>query len=226
MRRAALLLLLLAGCGGAGGGAGVNPPSGKHVLFLNFEGQTLDQGADDPVLGKSALVGTSTTFPPYLMTDVGRTTKIRSILAQVQTILAPYDVLVTTSRPAAAGYDMIVAGGPATAVGLTMGTLGTAPQDCATPTPLPPHVSLVFDDASNQQDAARQIVASLGVSHSVPRSTASGDCMCIASGCPTGTTSACAIGSANTPQDQTAMCKTNTTMNEAQLFLTVFGPHP
>lgn len=89
------------------------------------------------------------------------------------------------------------------------------------------HIALLFD-LSTEHDAARQIVGSLGVGHTISASTTSTDCMCIADGTCTTLVAACTIGGANTPVSANANCEAGgvTTMDEHQEFLAEFGAHP
>jgi len=198
------------------------PASGAHVYFLQFEGQTLTPGVDNPPANVSQLVSTTTTVPRYLANDPQRASKIQAIVSEVSVILAPYDISIVTARPATGTYDMAVAGGQPSSAGLPAGVLGAAPTDCGT---TGHHVSLLFDTATGH-DAARQIVTALGETHAVPSSTVSGDCMCDASGFRTGLAAACTIGGPGTPVSQSSTCATGPTMDERSLFLAAFGAHP
>jgi hypothetical protein len=219
------MLLCLAACGGSSSASGPNPPSGANVYYLNFEGQSLTAGPDDPALNRSQLLSGSVTLPAYLAGDAQRGTKIQSLVTEVQSILAPYDIAVVTSRPASGSYDMLVAGGSSQQAGLGAGLAAVAVIDCAGT--LPRHISLVFD-LSTGHDAARQVVGSLGISHGVSASTSSTDCMCIIDGTCATLATTCTLGGANTPVSSIASCETGgaTTMDVRQEFLTEFGAHP
>jgi hypothetical protein len=227
MKRFAWIVLFLAGCGGGGSSDGSGPrlASGAHVYFLNFDGQALTSGADDPAANRSSLLGTSVTLPAYIAGDVARATKIQAIVSEANAILAPYDVALVTTRPASGSYDMLVAGGTSQQAGFPAGLLGTAPVDCTGA--LPHHIALLFDLGTGH-DAARQIVGSLGIGHAVSASTASTDCMCIADASCTTLAAACTIGGAGTSVSSNATCEAAgvTTMNVNQKFLAAFGAHP
>jgi hypothetical protein len=224
MKRLVWAALVVAGCGGSDS-SGPNPPSGANVYYLNFEGQSLSAGTDDPVTNKSQILSGSVTMPAYLAGDAQRAAKIQTLVSEVRAVLAPYDIDVVTTRPASGTYDMLVAGGTSQQAGQPAGLPGQAVVDCTAT--VARHISFLFD-LSTGHDAARQIIGSLGVSHGISASTASTDCMCIAdAGCTT-LAAACTIGGANTPVSANASCETTgvTTMNEQQKFVTKFGAHP
>jgi len=220
--RAAMLgaLLGVSGCGS--GSSAAQPPSGAHVLYLQFEGQALHPGADDARANASALVATTVTLPAYLAADAQRATRTQAISDEVEALLRPYDVLVTRARPASGSYDMVVLGGSSTQVGLTAGLQGIAPVDC---TAGPTHVALVFDVATGH-DAARQVVGALGLGHAIPPSSAPTDCLCAGATCTASLAGACSIGGPGTPVAPGAACTSATTMDEGALFRVAFGPHP
>jgi hypothetical protein len=224
MKRRAWIFLFLTGCGGSSA-VTPNPPSGAHVYYLNFGGQALTSGPDNPVLNVSQSLSGSFTAPAYLTGDAQRATKIQAIVNEVKAILAPYDVAVVTQRPASGAYDMVVAGGTSQQMGFPTGLQGVAIPDC-TGAALH-HISLLFD-VSTGHDAARQIVGALGIGHRVSASTAATDCMCIVDGSCTALPAACTIGGANTPVSPSASCETSgvSTMDVRQEFLAAFGPHP
>jgi hypothetical protein len=213
--------MFLAGCNAAT----QESHSHANVYYLNFEGQTLTPGADDPVTNTSQLLAGTVTLPAYLAGDPQRVAKIQAIVNDVESILQPYDITVVTTRPASGRYDMLVAGGTSQQAGAPAGLPGLAVLDCARA--VLRHISLLFD-LSTGHNAARQIVGGLGVSHGISASTLSDDCMCIAGGGCTSLVAACTIGGANTPVAPNANCEPGgaTTMDEQQEFLAEFGAHP
>jgi hypothetical protein len=224
MKKLGWILVFLAACSSSDG-TQPNPPSGANVYYLNFEGQALTAGPDDPVLNQSQIINSTVTFPAYLAGDPQRVSKIQAIVAEVQQVLAPYDIAVVTARPSSGTYDMLVAGGASQQAGLSTGLPGDAVVDCAKA--VLRHISLLFD-LSTGHDAVRQIIGGLGVSHGISASTASTDCMCIADGTCTILAAACTIGGPNTPVSANANCElggANTT-DEHQAFLAEFGAHP
>src|SRR5438105_4580457 len=75
-------------------------------------------GTDDPVNNKTSILTNAYTMPPFLMNDAQHATKIAAIVAEAQAVLAPYNITITTTRPASGTYDMMVAGGTPQAAGL------------------------------------------------------------------------------------------------------------
>lgn len=221
MKRLMLSVLVIAGCGSDS--SGPNPASGANVYYLNFDGAGLTPGADDPSANQSQLVSNSVTIPAYLAGDAQRTSKIQTLIDEVEAILAPYDVAVVTTRPSSGEYDMLIAGGTSQMVGLPAGQPAVAVVDC-TATP-PPHISLLFD-LSTGHDAARQIVGALGVSHGISATTKSSDCMCIADGSCTTLASVCTVSTTNTDVSSNVFCGTADSINVHQQFLAKFGDHP
>jgi len=220
--RAAGLVAILGAIGCGSGSSAAQQPSGAHVLFLQLEGQVLHPGPDDARTNASALVATTVTLPAYLAGDAQRTAKIQAISDEVETLLRPYDVLVTRARPASGAFDMVVLGGSSTQAGLAAGLLGIAPIDCAAG---PTHVALVFDLATGH-DAARQVIAALALGHAIPPSSAPADCLCAGAGCTVNLAAPCSIGGPGTPVASGAACTSATTMDEGALLRSAFGPHP
>ena len=202
-------------------------PTAVHTYYLNFEGQALTMGTDDPATNvSSAIVKATFTAPPYLMNDAQRATKIAAIVGEVQTLLAPYDITVTTTRPASGTYDMMVAGGLSQDAGLPQNVVSIVPLDCKG---TGGHVVLLFEAFTLSQDeAAQQIVAMLGIVHTIPQSTKAQDCLCYANPTGCGTLSGpCTIGGAGTPVYSAQACDTTqTVMDENAEWLQVFGAHP
>lgn len=79
-----------------------------QVLFINFDGVTLSDGDDDAPNNTSIwadLTGQWTSYPEWTPT-------LREEAREhVATIFAPFDVLVTTTRPGSGDYTMVVVGG-------------------------------------------------------------------------------------------------------------------
>jgi len=145
-----------------------NSASRTNIYFLNFDGQVLTPGADDPVQNRSQLISQTVAIPTYLAGDPKRAAKIQSIIREVKAILAPYNIKIVTSRPQSGPYDMMVAGGSSRQAGLPAGIGAVAVIDCTAA--LPHHVSLLFDQTTGHE-AARQIIGSLGISHGISAST-------------------------------------------------------
>jgi hypothetical protein len=202
-----------------------NSASRTDIYFLNFDGQVLTPGADDPVQNRSQLISQTVAIPTYLAGDPKRAAKIQSIIREVKAILAPYNIKIVTSRPQSGPYDMMVAGGSSRQAGLPAGIGAVAVIDCTAA--LPHHVSLLFDQTTGHE-AARQIIGSLGISHGISASTKSTDCMCIVDVGSTPLAVACTLGGVNTPVSLSLNCEATglTTMNVQQKFLMKFGKHP
>jgi hypothetical protein len=92
------------------------------VLFLNFDGATLVAGSED-ARGNVTTIGTlEGEFPAY-----GEGTKREAVIQAVREDWAPYNTIITDSRPDGGEYVMCMIG-PSDAY--PSNTLGIAPLDC------------------------------------------------------------------------------------------------
>ncbi|HTM22409.1 MAG TPA: hypothetical protein VL172_17935 [Kofleriaceae bacterium] len=207
------------GADAAGGGADAAPGSGTHVLFLQFDGVDLTEGFDNAPSDVSGTVSGSATMPAW-----GHPELTADIIADVTSVLAPYDIDVVSARPVDGPYAMIVFGGDSELVGLPAGIPATAPVTCAVNELA---VGFVFDDFINAHAAAQQAVAIEGMVHVIPQSDLDDDCMCFtSSNCTPPATAACTIGGAGTPGYDNDPCGAVATFDEAARFLAAFGAHP
>jgi hypothetical protein len=131
MRRAALLASLslpLAACGEL-----AEPPSklalpltaAPHVLYLNFDGATIQKSATTSDAAKNISFLGGGTIPPF-PGDVAARKKVTDIVAKA---FKAYNVQVVTVRPATGDYHMGVIGGHAADIGVVK-TAGVSPFDC------------------------------------------------------------------------------------------------
>jgi hypothetical protein len=248
-----LLLVLVAACGDDGGtpaqidapkaiDAAIDTPSdtpidsapintnATHTLFLNTEGVTVTVGNDNAVTNTSSAISTGATLLRFANADAARATTIAGIVAELQSILAPYNITVTTTRPAAGPYHQIVlTDDPPTKVGFPAGTGGSAPLNC---TPARPYSAMAFGFANvilaDQHARVATTLAMFALTDGIPMSKKPMDCMCYADQACITPTAACTIGGPNTPVDTTDdLCHASpATMDEAGQFLAHFGPHP
>ena len=111
---------------GSGSGSGSGMPScSARVVYLNFDGVTITQGATDSTQNRAQWIGVSTAVIPAYHSS----TQIASITSGVQTALAGVPVTIVTQRPTSGEYVMIVLGGVKTDVGTGYG-YATGDHDC------------------------------------------------------------------------------------------------
>jgi hypothetical protein len=237
-----LLALLILGCGGDNKNAPVDarPPvdaapigARTHTLYLNFDGQTLADGsADDATQNISSLITSPVTLSPYLGSAVDRDTQKAALAAEISSILMPYDVTVTTTRPASGTYMMVVStDAPGTTFGCT-DCPALVPDDCgAVDSPIAFNFGAGSGSALPVHGFTADTVAMLGLSVlGIPTSAVPDDCMCFSdANCTFPPDRQCSIGGAGTAISATKPgCAANgqTVMNEGALFLAGFGAHP
>jgi hypothetical protein len=208
------------------------PPPGTptKAVFMNFEGVAVTHAAvDDATLNRSSVVSVSATLPRYLKNDQMRATKIASIVSEVRQILAPYNVVIVTTRPPSGTYHMMVFTDAAgSAIGLPADTSVIFPTTCDT---VPSVVGFEFSKGA-ELDAhmlAQNTISLLGLSSGIPSSSAFADCMCFND--PICTTIPfslpCTIGGSGTQISATPSCgPAGGTMDENARFLARFGPAP
>ena len=229
MVKVGLVAVILGACGNSSSSPDAAQGSSLvHTYFLNFDGVTLEPGESYAVANSTGLVTAETVVPSYLAADPDRATEIAAILAEVRTILAPYGVVFTTTRPTAATYGEIVI----TDADKTI----TKCNDCSTSelvaecnVTAAPVVGILFGEQgtvvpAHQQSA--QIISLVGLDAAIPSSTTTNDCMCYLDPCTQQDPHvACTIGGAGTPVNAQPICSfTGTTMDEGVMFMTAFGP--
>lgn len=226
------LALAVAACGDDGGAAPDASVDGaaarSTVLFLNFDGAALTRGIpDDPAANVSSLIRPEgATVPPWRDGEPGRTTSVATIAAGVRSVLAPYDIVVVTTRPLAGPYDMILFGGHARDL------FGAGPidvhggGDCTFDNP---DISFVTESVTDDEVAANLAIGAFAHAHDLPRIASAAHCNCEPAGsCLPYTGDLCVIGGAGTMTTGTR-CPDATwpaTVDEHALFVERFGALP
>lgn len=108
--------------------------SGRHVLFVNYDGADLrvgdnaleNDGIRDPGFKNQGIVEID-GFDPG---NAKRNEAIMKIHQQVQKWYSDYEIDVVMSRPLSGDYQMTVVGGDKTDIGLGGGIVGISPADC------------------------------------------------------------------------------------------------
>lgn len=194
-----LAALALAACGDNGGTVDSGAPqrdagpdattAAPTVLYLAFDGATLTKGTDDPVADVSLLIRPGgATVPPWRAAAPDRAARVAAVAAGVTAVLAPYNVDVVTTRPAAGPYDMVVFGGESLALFGAPGIVSFGGQRCDAI----PHISFVLELAIDDADAASRAVGMVASNHFVPTTTTAGHCTC--PGCEASAGALCVIG--------------------------------
>ncbi|RMG97566.1 MAG: hypothetical protein D6705_08390 [Deltaproteobacteria bacterium] len=120
-------------------------PAKQGVIFVNFDGAQLSSGYDDAKQNRSQIYGGS--FAAY-----GQGSKREAVMQAVRTDWAPFNVIVTDTRPASGEYTMNMTG-PTNFVG--QGVLGIAPLDC-NDSQTHSNVTYAFHSANDQFSASTQ----------------------------------------------------------------------
>lgn len=229
MKLALAGLLVMAACGGGGTAtpdasaqATVDAAAPRpSVVYLAVDGVTLTAGSDDAIANTSSLG--SGTVVPYANT-ADHATAVAALLAEVQGVLAPYNLVVTTTRPTSGAYRMIVVTDSDTsALGIPAPLGANIALGC---TPKLTGVGLVFPvHLANLHSTARVVIAEIGILAGMPTSNATGDCMCYVGSQCGAIDATCTIGGANTPNGDSPCVAPNSTMNEQNEWLTRYGAH-
>lgn len=122
MRSVVVAVCILVGCGkDETEPVGVDPvectasetPRGPDTVYLRFEGATLTSvpdGDDDAPSFTSSLIDGTTQFPPFLAADPDRQSIIDALVSDMEEVLAPFAVTITTSAPAGDHMMVVFAG--------------------------------------------------------------------------------------------------------------------
>ena len=128
------------------------------ILFVNFDGVTLEFGLDDATTNTSEI---ASRFDGVPLAPFGEGPKRAEVMERLAEIWAPFNVELTEFRPVTGEYGMIVVT-PSNPFGET--TLGVASQDCGNENPN--SVGFTFSSANDQISAD---VVALAISHSAGR---------------------------------------------------------
>lgn len=107
------------------------PRCSGRVVYLNFDGATLTRGTpSDAAANRASWIGVTTaTVPPYRAGAGDRAAQIQAITNRITGALASYPITVTTQRPVAGQYVMVVFGGTRDDVG-SIYSYATSFHDC------------------------------------------------------------------------------------------------
>jgi len=215
---------------------------GPRTIYAVFDGVTLTRVTDayqeDATQNRSYIVNSSTeVIPAFDPSDIygtygmTRAQVISGIVSWMNTAYAPYDVTITTTRPASGPYTMVVFGGTAQAViGESGGTLGISLGDCGDQ--LPSQVVFAFtaesyfsdlDISHTAQTGTHELGHSYGLMHIQP-STA---IMHYAVGANTNVSSTFNASEQSVwdPYDPNlTSCSGGSTQNSHQVLLGIIGP--
>lgn len=149
---------------------------GPRLVYLNFDGVTLtaSNNNDDATQNISAIVNSSTENIPafnanQLWSSEGMSTsQIKNmVLAEMESIHAPYDVTFTMTRPNSGSYVMVVFGGSCTTTVGMSGCAGVALGDCGDF--LPSNIAFVFPGSLSASQlaptAAQEAAHTFGLGH-------------------------------------------------------------
>lgn len=205
------------------GGAG-----GTHKLFLNFESQDLTPGGHDAPLNTTPLITVAGTSPPWFDGAGTRDTLIMRITDGVTSVMAPFDVEVTTTRPAAGPYTMMIMGGSPADLGLN-GSYGSLAANTCVPG-MENTTHLIFDQGINP--AIQTVIAAYAMGEGISTSGTNGSCLCWGEAACEPRDQLCILDADNevalgtTEFDNKCEPAGTTTMNEHQKFKQAFGCRP
>jgi MYXO-CTERM domain-containing protein len=116
-------------------------------IFVNFDGAQLNDGWDDSTTNTTQIGQLVGNFAAY-----GNGAKRDATMQAVRDDWAPYNVIITETRPASGDYTMCMTG-PTNPYG--GGVLGIAPLDC-NDSQTPNNIVYAFHSANDQFDASTQ----------------------------------------------------------------------
>jgi hypothetical protein len=148
----------------------------SRTVFLNFEGQALQQGPSDATMNRASWMQIAAgTAPKYLNGNGNRNATIQTIVDGVRAQLAQFPVTVVTTRPISRAYVMIVFGGQMNQVGSRYtGAVNTL--DCEDVRPN--DVAWISDSVAPTQVVINYAVGAIGFGLGLTATTDPSDCMC------------------------------------------------
>jgi hypothetical protein len=198
------------------------PKCTSRSVYLNFDGQKLTRGPSDATQNQASWMQIGTgTAPRYQTNNTDRDTAIQTIVDGVRTQLSQFPITVTTTRPTAGNYVMIVFGGRAGAVGSSFGG-AVNKLDCGDTRPN--DVAWISDNVSPAQAVINTAVGAVGFGLGLTATSDPKDCMCAwDNGCVSDDTAPCKLGS---PIDRdpkaNQLCPDLTPEDEIAVFRTAF----
>jgi len=113
--------------------AAARPPA---VLYLNFSDGTeeIHQATSDNAHENRSAIGKTPVFPAFdwtrIVVDADRDAVVKEVAERVDEAFGPYNVLVSTVRPEAPGYSMVMIGGGPSVFAFPPQVAGVALLDC------------------------------------------------------------------------------------------------
>jgi len=149
----------------------------SRTVYLNFDGQTLQQGPSDATINTASWITgrTTGTAPPYLNGNGGRDATIQAIVNGVRAQLSQFPVTVVTTRPNSRSYVMIVFGGQMNQVGSQYSGAVNA-LDCDDLRPN--DVAWISDGVAPTQRVINYAIGAIGYGIGLTATTDPNDCMC------------------------------------------------
>jgi hypothetical protein len=216
------------------------PP--PFIVYLNFEGVTLETTTGDPdaASNTTSIVSAETVVPAYLAGVAARDTTIASIVTETKARFAPFHVEVVTDRPASLAYFMIVYTGQPSVVfgpGTGNGVSAVTQDACSNATGSSATQFLNGIGFQFQSDASSDTYTPIergnlalpvvGLSNGIPPTKKNGDCMCFADASCGLPAAQCTIGGAGTTVDTANACTdAGTTVDEMAVLTALLGTAP
>lgn len=189
-------------------------------IFVNFDGAQLSSGWDDSHTDTTQIGECAGSFAAY-----GEGTKRDAVMQAVRDDWAPYNVIITDSRPASGDYTMNMTG-PSNPFG--GGVLGIAPLDCDD-SQTHNNITFAFHSVNDQFDAsttATTIGQEVAHSYGLEHVDEPGDIMnpYNAGGDPSFTDNCLTVvGGSQCGSQHAAECGSGGSQNSHQELMTLFG---
>ena len=107
-------------------------PSGRQVVFLNFDGAALTSGGNDAKNNKTMLLTVAShNYPAMTWSSYGSKEKgMKDIIKEVKILYYKYGVDFVTTRPTSGDYSMVMIGGTGQNCKGGGAAIGISPLDC------------------------------------------------------------------------------------------------
>ena len=201
---------------------GIDAPacSNGRVIYLNFEGQALTQGAPSNAQTNVAswMNKASGAAPAYRAGATDRDTQIKAIVDGVTAQLASFPITVVTTRPTTGDYVMVIYGGVQTDVGSNF-SVAVQQLDCDDATTRN-DVAWITGNVNGQR-AINTTLGTVGFGLGLTATADPNDCMCgWANGCASNNNIACNLtpGIDRDVNAQQKCVNAGNTQNETAVF--------